>query len=224
MKKFFDSRRELVSTGPGSGAGGGGAGSGGGGSFIGRVFTIGRYQVTVEEIVAEGEHCDFVLCGLHTSYTNTQNPIHSMDLPTLVRMDGLVTRVKWEDWWTMALLQSQCDDTQSPFYCMLLKGSGLAHWFRVRLSLLRDLLCNEQKSLKIEHSNSGRGCVEIVFFKLLGGKWCNRIFCFIVKDQSPAESSALVFTEGVTNLNADSRSNYLLSASRWGQILVFTAK
>lgn len=55
MKKFFDSRRELVSSGPGSGAGGGGAGSGGGGSFIGRVFTIGRHQVTIEEIIAEGE-------------------------------------------------------------------------------------------------------------------------------------------------------------------------
>lgn len=55
MKKFFDSRRELVSSGPGSGVGGGGAGSGGGGSFIGRVFTIGRHQVTIEEIIAEGE-------------------------------------------------------------------------------------------------------------------------------------------------------------------------
>ena len=65
MKKFFDSRRELVSSGPGSGAGGGGAGSGGGGSFIGRVFTIGRYQVTVEEIVAEGELSVFVQCELH---------------------------------------------------------------------------------------------------------------------------------------------------------------
>lgn len=61
MKKFFDSRRELVSSGPGSGAGGGGAGSGGGGSFIGRVFTIGRYQVTVEETVAEGELYDCVV-------------------------------------------------------------------------------------------------------------------------------------------------------------------
>lgn len=63
MKKFFDSRRELVSSGPGSGVGGGGAGSGGGGSFIGRMFTIGRYQVTIEEIVAEGELCVFILCG-----------------------------------------------------------------------------------------------------------------------------------------------------------------
>ncbi|GAA6083078.1 uncharacterized, partial [Tachysurus ichikawai] len=55
MKKFFDSRREAVSSGPGSGGtgAGGGAGSGGGVAFIGRVFTIGRYQVTVDETVAE---------------------------------------------------------------------------------------------------------------------------------------------------------------------------
>lgn len=55
MKKFFDSRRELVNSGPGSGGGGGGTGSSSGGSYIGRVFTIGRYQVTVEETVAEGK-------------------------------------------------------------------------------------------------------------------------------------------------------------------------
>jgi len=68
MKKFFDSRRELVSSGPGAGAGagGGGAGSGGEDSFIGRIFTIGRYQVTVEEIIAEGEQCSSLLWGLNT--------------------------------------------------------------------------------------------------------------------------------------------------------------
>lgn len=54
MKKFFDSRRELVSSGPGSGGGGGGSSSAGG-NFIGRVFTIGRHQVTVDETLAEGE-------------------------------------------------------------------------------------------------------------------------------------------------------------------------
>ena len=56
MKKFFDSRREL-SSGPGCGVSGGGgcSSSSSGGSFIGRLFTIGRYQVTIEEIVAEGE-------------------------------------------------------------------------------------------------------------------------------------------------------------------------
>lgn len=56
MKKFFDSRRDMVSSGPGFGVGGGGCGSGGGvGSFIGRVFIVGRFQVTVEEVVAEGK-------------------------------------------------------------------------------------------------------------------------------------------------------------------------
>lgn len=56
MRKFFDSRRELVSSGPGSGGGGGSSGSShAGGNFIGRGFTVGRHQVTVEEIIAEGE-------------------------------------------------------------------------------------------------------------------------------------------------------------------------
>lgn len=56
MRKFFDSRRELVSSGPGSGGGGGSSGSShAGGNFIGRAFTVGRHQVTVEEIIAEGE-------------------------------------------------------------------------------------------------------------------------------------------------------------------------
>lgn len=55
MKKFFDSRRDMISSGPAFGVSGGGSGSGGGGSFIGRVFTVGRFQVTVEEVVAEGK-------------------------------------------------------------------------------------------------------------------------------------------------------------------------
>ena len=60
MRKFFDSRRELVSSGPGSGGGGGSSGSShAGGNFIGRAFTVGRHQVTVDEIIAEGER------GLH---------------------------------------------------------------------------------------------------------------------------------------------------------------
>lgn len=53
MKKFFDCRRELVSVGPGSGGGGGSSGVGG--NFIGRSFTIGHHQVTVEETLAEGQ-------------------------------------------------------------------------------------------------------------------------------------------------------------------------
>lgn len=60
MKKFFDTRRDmgLGPSGHGFGVGGGGSGSGGsggGGGFIGRVFVVGRFQVTVEEVVAEGK-------------------------------------------------------------------------------------------------------------------------------------------------------------------------
>lgn len=45
-----------MGSGPGSGggAGGSGSGSGAGGNFIGRNFTVGRHQVTVEETLAEG--------------------------------------------------------------------------------------------------------------------------------------------------------------------------
>ena len=63
MKKFFqrldnssnrqqgDYQREAL------GGGGGGAGPGShsaGGSFIGKVFTLGQYHCTVEDIIAEG--------------------------------------------------------------------------------------------------------------------------------------------------------------------------
>ncbi|XP_040270378.1 AP2-associated protein kinase 1 isoform X8 [Bufo bufo] len=51
MKKFFDSRRELGGSGPGVG---GVASSVLGTGYIGRVFTIGRHQVTVDEVLAEG--------------------------------------------------------------------------------------------------------------------------------------------------------------------------
>ncbi|XP_060043125.1 AP2-associated protein kinase 1 isoform X3 [Erinaceus europaeus] len=55
MKKFFDSRREQGSSGLGSGSsGGGGSTSGLGSGYIGRVFGIGRQQVTVDEVLAEG--------------------------------------------------------------------------------------------------------------------------------------------------------------------------
>lgn len=38
-----------------SGGLGGGSGSGTGSSNVGKVFAVGRYQVTVEELVAEGK-------------------------------------------------------------------------------------------------------------------------------------------------------------------------
>ncbi|XP_016150430.1 AP2-associated protein kinase 1-like [Sinocyclocheilus grahami] len=81
MKKFFDGRREMVGSGPASGAAaGGGAGSG---AFIGRVFSIGRYQVTAEETVAEGGFAIVFLvrthqgirCALKRMYVNNEHDL-----------------------------------------------------------------------------------------------------------------------------------------------------
>lgn len=56
MKKFFDSRREQGGSGPGSGtSGGSGSSTGPGSGYVGRVFNIGRHQVTVDEVLAEGK-------------------------------------------------------------------------------------------------------------------------------------------------------------------------
>ncbi|XP_062366725.1 AP2-associated protein kinase 1 isoform X2 [Cinclus cinclus] len=82
MKKFFDSRREQGGSGPGSGtSGGGGGGSSGPGSgYIGRVFSIGRHQVTVDEVLAEGGFAivflvrtsNGVKCALKRMYVNNE--------------------------------------------------------------------------------------------------------------------------------------------------------
>ncbi|NWZ69365.1 AAK1 kinase, partial [Acrocephalus arundinaceus] len=81
MKKFFDSRREQGGSGPGSGTSGGGGGSSGPGSgYIGRVFSVGRHQVTVDEVLAEGGFAivflvrtsNGVKCALKRMYVNNE--------------------------------------------------------------------------------------------------------------------------------------------------------
>uniref|UniRef100_A0A8C0ZDF9 non-specific serine/threonine protein kinase n=1 Tax=Cyanistes caeruleus TaxID=156563 RepID=A0A8C0ZDF9_CYACU len=81
MWKFFDSRREQGGSGPGSGTSGGGGGSSGPGSgYIGRVFSIGRHQVTVDEVLAEGGFAivflvrtsNGVKCALKRMYVNNE--------------------------------------------------------------------------------------------------------------------------------------------------------
>ncbi|XP_078107704.1 AP2-associated protein kinase 1-like isoform X5 [Sander vitreus] len=128
MKKFFDSRREFVSSGPGSGVGGGGAGSGGGGSFIGRVFTIGRYQVTVEEIVAEGGFAIVFLvrthqgvrCALKRMYVNNEHDLQVCQLEIQIMrdlvgnknivgyLDSSITAVGADDVWEVLILMDFC--------------------------------------------------------------------------------------------------------------------
>lgn len=84
MRKFFDSRRELVSSGPGSGGGGSSSGSShAGANFIGKSFTVGKHQVTVEEIIAEGGFAIVFLvktnqgvrCALKRMYVNNEHDL-----------------------------------------------------------------------------------------------------------------------------------------------------
>ncbi|KAM9546780.1 AP2-associated protein kinase 1 isoform 6-T6 [Salvelinus alpinus] len=129
MKKFFDSRRELASSGPGSGAGGGGIGSSSSvGSFIGRVFTIGRYQVTVDETVAEGGFAIVFLvrtnqgvrCALKRMYVNNENDLQVCELEIQIMrdlvghrnivgfLDSSITAVGAGDVWEVLILMDFC--------------------------------------------------------------------------------------------------------------------
>ncbi|KAM9821833.1 AP2-associated protein kinase 1 isoform 7-T7 [Syngnathus typhle] len=128
MKKFFDSRRELVSSGPGPGAGGGGAGSSGGGSFIGGVFTLGRHQVTIEEIVAEGGFAIVFLvrtnqgqrCALKRMYVNNEHDLQICKLEIQIMrdlvgqknivgyLDSSIAAVGAGDVWEVLILMDFC--------------------------------------------------------------------------------------------------------------------
>ncbi|XP_038141636.1 AP2-associated protein kinase 1-like isoform X4 [Cyprinodon tularosa] len=128
MKKFFDSRRDFAGSGPGSGAGGGGTGSGGGGSFIGRVFSIGRYQVTVEEIVAEGGFAIVFLvrthqgqrCALKRMYVNNEHDLQICKLEIQIMrdlvgnknivgfLDSSIAAVGAGDVWEVLILMDFC--------------------------------------------------------------------------------------------------------------------
>ncbi|CAL8342720.1 unnamed protein product [Lota lota] len=128
MKKFFDSRRELVSYGPGCGAMAAGSGSGGGGSFIGRVFNIGRYQVTVEETIAEGGFAivflvrthQAVRCALKRMYVNNEHDLQICNLEIQIMrdlvgnrnivgfLDSSITAVGAGDVWEVLILMDFC--------------------------------------------------------------------------------------------------------------------
>uniref|UniRef100_A0A8C1Z1J0 non-specific serine/threonine protein kinase n=1 Tax=Cyprinus carpio TaxID=7962 RepID=A0A8C1Z1J0_CYPCA len=126
MKKFFDGRREMVSSGPASGAAaGGGAGSG---AFIGRVFSIGRYQVTAEETVAEGGFAIVFLvrthqgvrCALKRMYVNNEHDLQVCKREIQIMrdlvgnknivgfLDSSITAVGSGDVWEVLILMDFC--------------------------------------------------------------------------------------------------------------------
>ncbi|KAI7793486.1 putative AP2-associated protein kinase 1 [Triplophysa rosa] len=130
MKKFFDSRRELVGSGPGSGgtAGGSGSSSGAGGNFIGRAFTVGRHQVTVEETLAEGGFAIVFLvrtnqgvrCALKRMYVNNEHDLQVCQREIQIMrdlnghknivgfLDSSITAVGGGDVWEVFILMDFC--------------------------------------------------------------------------------------------------------------------
>ncbi|XP_052459615.1 AP2-associated protein kinase 1 isoform X9 [Carassius gibelio] len=126
MKKFFDGRRETVSSGPASGAAAvGGAGSG---AFIGRVFSVGRYQVTAEETVAEGGFAIVFLvrthqgvrCALKRMYVNNEHDLQVCKREIQIMrdlvgnknivgfLDSSITAVGSGDVWEVLILMDFC--------------------------------------------------------------------------------------------------------------------
>lgn len=77
----------MVSSGPAFGVSGGGSGSGGGGSFIGRVFSVGRFQVTVEEVVAEGKLLNLYHL-LTKSFVQNTIKMHSNNYTSFLNLGG----------------------------------------------------------------------------------------------------------------------------------------
>ncbi|XP_062289985.1 AP2-associated protein kinase 1 isoform X1 [Scomber scombrus] len=133
MRKFFDSRRELVSSGPGSGGGGGSSGSShAGGNFIGRAFTVGRHQVTVEEIIAEGGFAIVFLvrtnqgvrCALKRMYVNNEHDLQVCKCEIQIMkdlvghknivgyLDSSITAMGSRDVWEVLILMDYCKGGQ----------------------------------------------------------------------------------------------------------------
>ncbi|XP_041825724.1 AP2-associated protein kinase 1-like isoform X3 [Melanotaenia boesemani] len=133
MRKFFDSRRELVSSGPGSGGGGGSSGSShAGGNYIGRAFTVGRHQVTVEEIIAEGGFAIVFLvktnqgvrCALKRMYVNNEYDLQVCKREIQIMkdlvghknivgyLDSSITAMGSRDVWEVLILMDYCKGGQ----------------------------------------------------------------------------------------------------------------
>ncbi|XP_043938955.1 AP2-associated protein kinase 1 isoform X3 [Protopterus annectens] len=131
MKKFFDSRREQGSSTLGSGSagvGGGGSNSGVGTGYIGRVFTVGRYQVTVDEVLAEGGFALVFLvrthngmrCALKRMYVNNEYDLQVCKREIQIMrdlaghknivgfIDSCITSVSGGDVWEVLILMDFC--------------------------------------------------------------------------------------------------------------------
>ncbi|XP_072439241.1 AP2-associated protein kinase 1-like isoform X3 [Chiloscyllium punctatum] len=126
MKKFFDARRE------GAAAAGGAAGqsgsAGGWSSFQGKVYAVGRYQVTVEELIAEGgfaivflvKTVSGVRCALKRMCVNSEHDLQVCKQEIAIMkdlsghknivnyLDSSVTLINASDVWEVLILMEYC--------------------------------------------------------------------------------------------------------------------
>ncbi|KAJ8285318.1 hypothetical protein GJAV_G00025480 [Gymnothorax javanicus] len=80
MKKFS----RMPKSESGGLGGGSGSGSGSGvGSYIGKVFCVGRYQVTVEELIAEGGFSVVFLARTHSGVRCALKRMYVNNVPDL---------------------------------------------------------------------------------------------------------------------------------------------
>ncbi|XP_078055775.1 AP2-associated protein kinase 1-like isoform X3 [Mustelus asterias] len=125
MKKFFDARRE------GAAAAGGAAGGQSGGSwssFQGKAYAVGRYQVTVEELIAEGGFAIVFLvkilggvrCALKRMCVNSEQDLQVCQQEIAIMknlsghknivnyLDSSVTSINASDVWEVLILMEYC--------------------------------------------------------------------------------------------------------------------
>ncbi|XP_069741778.1 AP2-associated protein kinase 1-like isoform X2 [Narcine bancroftii] len=128
MKKFFDGRREGAAAAGGGGGGGQSGTAGGWSSFQGKVCAVGRYQVTVEELIAEGGFAVVFLaktpsgvrCALKRMYVNSEHDLQVCKQEIAIMkglsghknivnfLDSSVTSINVSDVWEVLILMEYC--------------------------------------------------------------------------------------------------------------------
>ncbi|XP_078386826.1 AP2-associated protein kinase 1-like isoform X2 [Cetorhinus maximus] len=128
MKKFFDVRREGAAAVAGGGAAGQSGSAGGWSSFQGKMYAVGRYQVTVEELIAEGgfaivflaKTLSGVRCALKRMYVNSEHDLQVCKREIAIMkdlsghknivnyLDSSVTSINASDVWEVLILMEYC--------------------------------------------------------------------------------------------------------------------
>ncbi|XP_072138639.1 AP2-associated protein kinase 1-like isoform X3 [Mobula birostris] len=128
MKKFFDARREGAAAVAAGGAVSQSGSAGGWSSFQGKVYTVGRYQVTVEELIAEGgfavvflsKMSSGVRCALKRMYVNSEHDLQVCKQEIAIMkdlcghknivnyLDSSITSMNVSDVWEVLILMEYC--------------------------------------------------------------------------------------------------------------------